>query len=59
MEPKEITFKTDKIIVKTFRTDKSFRVELDTGEYEIDAMKELLGAPDNVVYDVTIKPVVD
>ena len=58
MEPKKITFKADRVIVKSFRTDRSFRVELDTGEYEIKAMQELLGLPEGV-YKIEITPVIE
>lgn len=58
MELRKITFKADGILVKKLRTDKSFRVELDTGEYELRAMQELMGLPEGV-YEITIVPVIE
>jgi len=51
----KITFTADKVFVKRMRSDNSFRVELDTGEYSLPQMQELMGAPEGV-YRITIEP---
>ena len=54
----EIRFKADRIFLKPLRSDRSFRVEIDTGEYEAEAMKEILTLPEGI-YEISITPVVE
>jgi len=56
MEPKEIKFNADRIRIKTL-VDGSFQVILDTGEYEVAAIQEIVGLPRESVYEIRITPV--
>ena len=55
----KVTFISDRVLVKTMRSDDSFRVECDTGEYSLKEMQQLMGFVKGVPYRVTIEPEIE
>jgi hypothetical protein len=54
----KIIFKGYNLYLKTMRSDKSFRVEIDVGLDEYDNIKELPKLPEGI-YEITLKPEVE
>lgn len=50
-----IQFKADKVRIKSQTLDGGINVEIRTGEYEADAVKEILTLPEGV-YKIQITP---
>lgn len=46
------------IFVKQLRTDKGFRIEIDTDLSQYDLIKDIPKLPDGI-YEITIKPIVE
>ena len=54
----KIQFKADRIRIKTM-ADGSFQIIIDTGEYAVEAIKEIVGLPRESAYDITIEPEIE
>jgi hypothetical protein len=53
----EIKFRGENIFVQPLRTDKSFRVTIDTGLDEYDSIKDIPKLPAEQNYEIVIRPV--